>query len=167
MIIRAETEADDAAVRRVNESAFESPNEANIVVALHKQAHPVVSLVAEEKGEIVGYIMFSPVEPADCPELEIMGLAPMAVSPEQQRKGIGTALVHSGLEQCRKLGIGAIVVLGHPEYYARFGFVPAARFGIGCEYDVPEDVFMAIELIPGYLREAHGTVRYHPVFDDP
>jgi putative acetyltransferase len=93
-----------------------------------------------------------------------MGLAPMAVLPARQRQGIGSALVRDGLGRCRELGYEAVVVLGHPGYYPRFGFVPASRFGIGCEYDVPAEVFMALELVPGALRGKPGTIRYHPAF---
>lgn len=81
-----------------------------------------------------------------------MGLAPMAVAPERQRQGIGSALVRAGLDRCKEPGFGAIVVLGHPEYYPRFGFSIAKRFDIGCEYEVPDEVFMVMELQPGYLR---------------
>ena len=79
-------------------------------------------------------------------ELRIMGLAPMAVDQEHQRKGIGFDLVRAGLEQCKLLGFGAVVVLGHPAYYPRFGFSASTHFGIGCEYDVPKTVFMVVEL---------------------
>jgi putative acetyltransferase len=90
----------------------------------------------------------------------------MAVAPEHQRKGIGSALVRAGLERCRQLDFAAVVVLGHPEYYPRFGFSPSTRFGIGSEYDVPEDVFMATELQPGALSGKAGTVKYHAAFGD-
>ncbi len=166
MRIRAETAEDRAAVQAVNESAFETPAEARLVAALREQARPTISLVAQVGGVIVGHVMFSPVVLARHPELEVMGLAPMAVLPEHQRKGIGSALVRAGLAECRERGFGAVVVLGHPEYYPRFGFTPAARFGIGCEYEVPEEAFMAIELVAGYLGGASGTARYHPVFKD-
>jgi putative acetyltransferase len=166
MLIRTEEQKDWAAVRAVNISAFETPTEANLVDALRDQAQPLVSLVAEENGVIVGHIMFSPVSLSGHPALKIMGLAPMAVAPEHQRKGMGSALVRSGLEQCKLLDFGAVVVLGHPDYYPRFGFLPSARFGISCEYEVPEEVFMVVELQAGFLRGASGEIKYHAAFSD-
>ena len=163
MLVRAEEQRDWAAVHAVNVAAFETPEGANLVDALRERARPIVSLVADD-GAIVGHIMFSPVTLAGHPELRIMGLAPMAVVPEHQREGIGSALVRAGLEQCRQLGFGAAVVLGHPAYYPRFGFSSSARYGIGCEYDVPEEVFMVVELQAGFLRGASGKVKYHPAF---
>jgi putative acetyltransferase len=88
----------------------------------------------------------------------------MAVLPARQRHGIGSALVNEGLKQCRQLGFSAVVVLGHAEYYPRFGFTPASRFGLGCEYDVPDDVFMVLELEQGALNGKAGTIHYHPAF---
>jgi putative acetyltransferase len=164
MLIRSEEQKDWAAVHAVNVSAFETSAEANLVDALREQAQPVVSLVAEDKGAIVGHIMFSPVVLPGHPELKIMGLAPMAVAPGHQRKGIGSALVRTGLEQCKQLGFGAVVVLGHPDYYPRFGFSPSTHFCIGCEYEVPEEVFMVVELQPGVLQGASGKVKYHAAF---
>jgi putative acetyltransferase len=164
MRIRAEQPGDWTATHAVNVSAFETPLEADLVDALRGQAKPLVSLVAEDKGALVGHIMFSPVSLSGHPALKIMGLAPMAVLQERQRQGIGTALVRVGLEQCRLLGAGAVVVLGHPAYYPRFGFSPSARFGIRCEYDVPDDVFMLVELQAGFLQGVSGTISYHPAF---
>jgi putative acetyltransferase len=96
--------------------------------------------------------------------LNIMGLGPMAVAPDHQRKGIGSALVREGLKRCKQLGCQAVVVLGHAEYYPRFGFVPAARYGIRSGYDVPDDVFMIAELVVGALRGASGVIRYDEAF---
>lgn len=110
--------------------------------------------------------MLSPVSLTGHADLKIMGLAPMAVAPEHQRKGVGSALVRAGLERCKQLGFGAAVVLGHAGYYPRFGFSPATHFGIGCEYEAPEEAFMAVELQPGYLQGKSGTVRYHSAFSD-
>ena len=164
MRIRAEAKRDRAAVRAINIEAFENQAEADLVDALREQANAIVSLVAEQDGTIVGHIMFSPVALIGHPELRIMGLAPMAIASTQQRRGIGTALVRAGLEQCSALGSGAVVVLGHPTYYPRFGFVPSTRWNIRCEYEAPTEAFMAIELQPGYLDGKAGTIRYHPAF---
>lgn len=167
MRIRDEAPGDRAAVRAVNEAAFEGPAEASLVELLRARASPLVSLVAEVDGEVVGYVAFSPVTLGGRPELRLMGLGPMAVRPDRQGRGIGSALVRAGLDRCRALGAVAVVVLGHPGYYPRFGFVPGARLGLDSEYDVPEEVFMAQELTPGALAGASGTVRYHPAFRDP
>src|SRR5688572_24348028 len=123
---------------------------------LRAQADPVISLVAHDGDAVVGHIMFTPVSLAGHGGL-LMGLAPMAVEPSRQRAGIGSALVRAGLERCKALGAAAALVLGHPGFYAKFGFLPAARFGLGCEYDVPAEVFMALELLPDALRGASGT----------
>jgi putative acetyltransferase len=93
-----------------------------------------------------------------------MGLAPMAVLPACQRRGIGSALVRAGLDTCAQRGVGAVVVLGHATYYPRFGFEPASRFGITTEHDAPDEAFMALELLPGLLVGRAGQIRYHPVF---
>ena len=95
-----------------------------------------------------------------------MGLGPMAVAPGCQRKGIGSALVRAGLIACTERGFRAVVVLGHPKYYPRFGFSESKRFGIKSEYDVLDEVFMALELVPGALSSASGIVRYHEAFGD-
>lgn len=164
MKIRAETEKDRPAVHALNARVFETSAEADLVDALREQARPVISLVAEQGGAIVGHILFSPVTLDSSPALRLACLAPMAVAAEHRRKGIGSALVREGLEQCRQRGFGAAVVLGHPAFYPRFGFLPSARFGIRSEYDVPEDAFMVLELTPGYLRGVSGTVRYQAAF---
>ena len=88
-------------------------------------------------------MMFSVVKLSGHPEIKLMGLAPMSVAPENQRKGFGSVLVETGLEQCRQLIYTAVVVLGHPRYYPRFGFSPASGFGIKCKYIVSDEVFKA------------------------
>jgi putative acetyltransferase len=140
--------------------------EADLADALRVHVDPAISLVAEDEadGAIVGHILFSPVTPGDGSPIRIAGLAPMAVLPARQRGGIGSQLVSSGLAHCRERGFVAAVVLGHAAYYPRFGFRPASTFGLRCEYDVPDEVFMALELEPGALAGLSGTVRYHPVF---
>ncbi len=164
MRIRPEAPADVDAIRAVNVAAFESPAEAALVDALRGIAYPYLSLVAEDDGAIVGHILFTPVQVPNVTTL-VVGLAPMAVLPGRQRAGIGSALVRAGLDGCRALNASAAIVLGHPEYYPRFGFVPAERFGLMSEYDVPADAFMALELQPGALASATGIVKYHPAFN--
>lgn len=163
--IRAERAGDVPAVRRLNELAFGQPEEAALVDALRAAADPHVSLVAADGDQIVGHIFFSPVSigPDDG---AAMGLAPMAVLPERQRRGVGSMLVRAGLEECRRIGRDAVVVLGHPEYYPRFGFRRASRLGLRCEYAVPDEAFMAVELEPGALAGRRGLVRYRPEFGE-
>jgi putative acetyltransferase len=165
MIIRDEQHADHPAVYAVNSSAFRSPAEANLVDFLRDQVEPIISLVAEDDNEIIGHILFSPVSLTGHSDARIMGLGPMAVKPEQQGNGIGSALVRAGLAKSRELGFGAVVVLGHTWFYPRFGFTPSSKYGIRCEFDVPEEAFMVIELQPGYLEGRSGTIKYHPAFD--
>ena len=164
MLVRPETEDDRDPVRAVNVAAFGTPIEADLVDTLRGEATPIVSLVAEEDGAILGHIMFSPVSLKGHVSLQLMGLAPMAVCPSHQRMGIGSQLVDAGLEHCRKLSCVAVVVVGHPTYYPRFGFAPASEFEMRCEYDVPPESFMALEIEPGALRARSGTIRYHPAF---
>lgn len=166
MQIREELISDRMSVRSIHESAFETSAEANLVDSLRERAAPVISLVAEEQGEIAGHILFSPATLEEHPDLKWMGLAPMAVRAEFQRTGIGSALVRAGLEQCRASEVAAVVVLGHPEFYPRFGFVPASRYGIRCEYDVPDEAFMVVALQPAALLERNGLVKYHAAFAD-
>jgi putative acetyltransferase len=164
MHVRPELSADVLAVHELNRAAFGGADEAQIVDALRGAVAPLVSLVAESDGTVAGHILFSPVTLAAAPHPLVMGLAPMAVRPGHQRSGVGSALVRAGLDACRAVRAVAVVLVGHPTYYPRFGFVPASRFGLSCEYDVPDDVFMALELAPGSLAGHGGPVRFHPAF---
>lgn len=164
MHIRPETVKDYTAVHILNESAFETSAEANLVDVLRREAQPFISLVAEESGKIVGQIMFTPVSLQDHHDRKIMGLGPMAVLPEFQGKGIGSSLVRAGLMKCKEIGYAAVVVLGHPWFYPRFGFMPSVKYDIHCEYHVPPEVFMIIELQPLYLNNVKGIIQYHPAF---
>lgn len=166
MKIRPETEHDKDAIYRIHEEAFPTTAEAELVNRLRLQADPIVSLVAETgHGKLVGHILFTPVTLEDHPNFQLMGLAPLAVTPERQGRKTGSHLVEAGLDRCREMDIGAVVVLGHPDYYPRFGFLPAIEFGIRSVFDVPPEVFMLIELLPGYLEDATGLLHYHPEFE--
>ena len=164
LTIRPERRDDPDAIRALTAAAFPTPAEATLIDALRRRHASVISLVADDGGLVVGHILFSPVT-LDGTDARMLGLAPMAVWPERQRHGIGSELVRAGLAASRERGAAAVVVVGHPAFYPRFGFVPASRFGLRCEYDVPDDVFMVLELIPGALRTG-GLVRYHPAFAD-
>jgi putative acetyltransferase len=163
--IRPEAPGDEAAIRGINESAFGRPEEAQLVDALRARARPFVSLVAEAGGAITGHIVFTPVTLDGFTGL-LLGLAPMAVSPDRQRNGVGSALINAGLDACKSLGAAAVVVLGHTAYYPKFGLVPAARRIRSAIRSVPPEAFMALELRPRALAGAAGTVRYHPAFAD-
>jgi putative acetyltransferase len=165
MLIRTEEEGDRAAVREIVAAEFDTGAEADLVDALREQARPIVSLVAEEDDTVVGHALFTPVT-LDGDDAKLMGLAPLAVAPTHQGKGLGSALVREGFERCRQLGFGAVVVLGHPEYYTRFGFSPAVRYGLRSEYPVPDEAFMVLELDSGALAGKSGTVKFHAAFKD-
>lgn len=161
--IRLEQPGDVLGVRETNEQAFESPLEADLVDAL-RPTSDYLSLVAALEGRIVGHILFTPITMDPPVDRRIAGLAPMAVRPECQRSGIGGRLIRAGLEECRRRGYAAVVVLGHPDYYPRFGFVPAQTFGVTCEFPSPPEAFMALELESGALSGAAGIVHYRPEF---
>jgi len=164
--IRSETDNDKTAVYDVNAAAFATETEAKLVDALRESASEYISQVAVEDQNVVGHIMFTPVTLEPFEDLRLMGLAPMAVSPSMQRGGIGSELVKTGLLRCTESDVGAVAVLGHPQYYPRFGFRPASQWGIKSEYEVPEEVFMMMELSPGYLQGYQGIIRYDAAFAD-
>ena len=164
--IRDETPADYEAVERVIEAAFGSPVEARLVALLRKSAHPQVSLVAVQDGELVGHVFFSPVRVGtdDARAPPALGLGPVGVRPDLQGEAIGSRLCRAGLERVRALGSPFCVVLGHPSYYPRFGFAPAEERGLHYEDTEPTPAFMVQELQPGGLRGVSGAVHYDPAF---
>lgn len=165
-LVRWERPADRAAVFNINARAFGGPDEARLVDALRDSARPQISLVAVRERRVTGHIFFSPVTVArGARGWEAIGLGPMAVEPEWQKRGIGSALVRAGLAACRAIGRPVVFVLGHPDYYTRFGFRAAPPLGLrfrGPEFD---PAFMVAELEPGALAGRTGEVRYLPDFD--
>lgn len=161
-IIRSEQPSDFASVYRVNALAFGSEAEAKLVDAL-RDAGTYLALVAEHEDQIVGHISFSAVTLGDRTN-KFLGLAPMSVLPGFQSQGIGSAMVTEGLKLCADAGYTAVFVLGHAHYYPRFGFVPARSRGFTCEYPVPDELFMVLELVPGSLEGKSGLIKYGSEF---
>lgn len=166
MHIRTEQPTDIKKIRDINKKTFDTEAEARLVDALRDSKVEIISLVAEKDGQIIGHILFSPVSLNEETDIKIMGLAPMAVLPDQQNKGVGSQLVQEGLEVCKKAGYEAVAVLGHSEYYPRFGFLPSTEFGITSEFDVPSEVFMIKELKRGVLAGREGIISYHRIFKE-
>ena len=167
LTVRPEKAEDIGAIRKLNKKAFKGNDESKLIDAIRGSDGfiPGLSLAAEKDGKIVGHILFSPVKikgPAGA--APALALAPMAVLPAFQNQGIGTELVKRGLEECRKLGHKIVVVVGHAGYYPRFGFVKAGEKGLQLPFEAPEEIFMALELVPGALDEVKGTVEYPPAF---
>lgn len=163
--VRPESPADVDAIERVVAAAFGRMAEAHLVAELRRAGVLALSLVAESEGEVVGHIAFSPalVDGGTVPAPAVLALGPLAVVPAQQGRGWGGLLVRHGLRHSALVARG-VVVLGHPTYYPRFGFVPASRFGLHSSYDVPDEVFMALALRPRWLNGVTGQVRYHEAF---
>ena len=168
IIIRIEKPEDVLQVRKVNEQAFETPAEANIVDTLRQTCPSSLSLVAEDGNCIVGHILFSPATiDSSGGKIEGMGLAPMAVLPYMQRKGIGSQLVKRGLEILRERDCPFVIVLGHPEYYPRFGFGLASKHGLSSQWnDVPDEAFMIMIMDHAPLKGVSGVVKYREEFNE-
>ena len=159
--IRPEEPDDAAAVSAVHTEAFGRPAEARIVERLRQAAGFYLGLVATDGGPIVGHILFTPVTlRGDRSADLVLALAPMAVRSAWQRRGIGGALVRAGLEACRAARHDVVMVVGHPAFYPRFGFVPARPLGLSAEPAMPDAAFMVAELTPGALRGRRGVIVY-------
>jgi putative acetyltransferase len=166
VLIRPEEAQDRASVFELNRRAFETEMEARLVDAVRSLAAPLISLVAVLEERVVGHILFSPVTVENNTAGALtMALGPMAVVPELRRQGIGGKLVEAGFAGCRSLGTDAVFVLGHAEYYPRFGFQPA--LGAGCRYrdERFDPYFMVLELVPGTLASLSGRVEYAEPFE--
>ncbi|UCC41843.1 MAG: N-acetyltransferase [Candidatus Aminicenantes bacterium] len=169
MIIRPEKKKDYKAIQEINELAFGGRAEVVLIEALRKSDSfiPELCLVAVQKGEVIGHILFSPIVIKSKERVvSALALAPMAVHPKFQNKGVGSKLVYQGLEDCQRLGHKIIVVIGHPEYYPRFGFLPARAKGLDVAFPVPDEAFMVLELVPGSLDVTQGEIIYPPAFQE-
>ena len=159
--VREEQEGDASAIRELNRLAFGTDQEGNLIDALRANGGVTLSLVATLDRRVVGHILFSP---ATINDVAGAGLGPMAVSPEHQRHGIGSKLVEAGTERLKQSGCPFVIVVGHPQFYPRFGFKPASSFGITSEWELPEDVFMVSVLDPSKLAGVSGLAKYRPEF---
>mgnify|MGYP001819482455 CR=1 FL=1 len=166
--IRPERPGDEEAIAEVNRRAFEGEEEVQIIAGIRDSEYfiPELSLVAESEGRIVGHIMFSVVTLVrfDRPAEKILSLAPMAVEPEHQKEGIGSALVKAGMDKAQELGHKIVIVVGHPEYYPRFGFRKARMLGYDVGMEVPDEAFMVAGLQEDALLEQGGMVQFSPPF---
>jgi putative acetyltransferase len=159
--IREEQSDDLAAIRDIHRLAFGQDQEADIVDALRSHGAALISLAATSSGRIVGHVMYSP---ASVNGAIGAALGPVAVRPDRQRHGIGSALITAGNAKLRGAGCPFVVVLGHPAFYPRFGFTPASRHGIRCEWDVPDDLFMVLVLDESKMSGVSGLARYREEF---
>lgn len=163
--IRPERKQDHSLIYNVNLQAFGQEEEPRLVDAIRESPSfiPELSLVAVIDDHIVGHIMFSDIsiraEEGDVPAL---ALAPVAVLPQHQNQGIGSKLMERGLQESARLGHEIVIVIGHPEYYPRFGFKPARAQGLEAPFEVPDEAFMVLELVPDALSGISGMVKYPP-----
>jgi len=168
IVIRSERKEDFDAIHEVNRLAFGQEDEAFLVQRIWNSSQfiPELSLVASKEGQIVGHILFSLIDiEGQHGNRSVLSLAPMAVHPDFQNQGIGSKLVREGLKKCQQLGYEIVIVIGHPNYYPRFGFAPARQKGLEASFPVPDEAFMVLELVPNSLTGLKGTVKYPPEFD--
>lgn len=162
--IRYEKSEDQELIYSLISQSFETSDEEKLVRLLHTDHQSLISLVAEADNKIVAQIILSKMTTENDSNIEIYGLAPMCVAPEYQNKGIGTKLVEAVIHEAKQNSIDAIFVLGHPNYYPKFGFKPAADYQIKCQYDVPVDVFMVLDLSSKLDLLKNQTVFYAEEF---
>jgi putative acetyltransferase len=163
--IRKEQPQDIPLIHQVNKRAFGHLLEADLVDRLRRNCNDLLSLVAVAGNEIVGHILFTSITvEGEETTVEGMALAPMAVLPEYQRQGIGSKLVRAGIARLESSDCAFVIVLGHADYYPRFGFEPASSYGVRCEWEVPDDAFMILVLKESVMQGISGVARYRPEF---
>jgi len=167
VVVREENHDDADAIRVVNEAAFGQPDEAALVDRLRAGGDIVVSLVAQVAGSVVGHVLLSQAAVVDDgARVPCLALAPVAVTPNLWRRGIGSQLIGEALRIAQSRGHRLVVVLGHPKYYPRFGFAPASAMGIRCPYEAPDEAWMVLTLQSGSLEGVAGVVEYATAFGE-
>ena len=165
--IRQESGEDLVRIKEINDRAFEQEDESCLVDKLRKkdQFIPELSLVAETDKTVIGHILFYPVKINSAHQKHTtLSLGPMSVLPEYQKKGIGGKLINEGLKLAKDIGFRSVIVVGHPEYYPKFGFSKASKWSIKVPFEVPDEVFMALEVVEGELKDKSGIIEYPTEF---
>lgn len=171
IIIRQETKDDFNEVFKLNHKAFGQDSEAKLVDALRNNPTvfvPELSLVATIDNKIVGHILFTKIKIENDTQnvFDSLALAPMAVKPDNQKKGIGRQLIRVGLDKARELNFQSVIVLGHKDYYPKFGFEPTTKWNIKSPFSISDKGnFMGIELVMDGLKNVSGTVKYPKEFE--
>jgi len=166
ILIRREYSSDVEYIHQLNQSVFGDESEAVLVDRLRDADSLVLSMVAEIDGRIIGHICFSPavIEQAD-ESYPALAMAPMSIASDIQHQGLGSMLVNAALEHLRQEHHKIVVVLGHPGFYGKLGFKPAAEFSIHWDHDVPDEAFMVYPLTDDALDNVSGTVHFRPEFE--
>jgi len=167
IIIRQELKEDLARIKEINDLSFEQEDESKLVDKLRQkdQFIPELSLVAETDETVAGHIFFYPVKISSPNQKHTtLSLGPMSVLPQHQKKGIGRKLIKEGLKRAKDLEFRSVIVVGHPEYYPKFGFTKASRWSIKVPFEVPDEVFMALEIVEGELKDKPGIIEYPAEF---
>ncbi|MDB2414387.1 N-acetyltransferase [Rickettsiales bacterium] len=169
MKIRNETSQDIEDITKVNDDAFAQTNEGKLILTLRESSDfdCRLSFVAEDESGVVGHLLLSPILIInENSYTSSLALAPMSVKPHKQKQGVGSALIKHAIDIAKNLKHKSIIVLGHPEFYTKFGFRPASFWGIHCPFKVPDEVFMALELEENSLSKTSGVVQYPKAFND-
>jgi putative acetyltransferase len=166
ILIREEKEKDRKEIYKVNKLAVGQENESILIDKIREGENfiPGLSLIAESKGRLVGHILLSKIKITGSSVFDTLILAPLAVIPAFQKKGIGSRLVKRSVFKAKELGFNSIIVVGHKEYYPRFGFEKASKWNLKCPFRVPDEAFMAIELTKKALEDKAGTIEFPDEF---
>jgi putative acetyltransferase len=163
MTVEAETEGNYEQITRLHTLAFDGDGEAKLVEKLRQTPNyvPELSLVAKYRNAIIGHVLFYPIKiRTHRKKCTSLALAPISMIPSFQNRKVGSRLIREGSEKARKLGFKSVIVVGHPEYYPRFGFEKASKYGISAPFNVPDTALFAMESEKDGLKDCSGTIEY-------